>query len=353
MSVWKHAEQFDLEVAEPYRISLGEGNTPCVKSRSIGRSFGCDELYFKIESGNPTGSYKDRFAALAVSLMKSQDRHTCLATSSGNTGAALAAYCAAAGIRCRIAVVETAPLAKLQQMLAYGAEIERVRGFGTEAAVTRLVFERLSALAASPGVALQISAYRWSPEGMQGVESISHEIASEFPQGIDHVFSPAGGGGLTLAVCRGFEKSRLSPAVHCVQPDGNDTIATPLREGFASAQSVECTTAVSGLQVASVIDGTETLTACRRSGGTGFTVTDEEVYQTQKRLMQEEGIFCEPAGAVALAGWQSAVETGTIHRTSRSICLVTGIGFKDMASVEKINATAECPLIEIDDLFQS
>src|SRR5687768_11379646 len=109
-------------------ISLGEGNTPLVPSRWIGPRFGLRRLYFKLEQTNPTGSYKDRFAARLVSLLRAGGHTLCLGTSSGNAGAAMAAYSAAAGIACILCVPDDAPEAKLTQIRAYGAHVVRVRG---------------------------------------------------------------------------------------------------------------------------------------------------------------------------------------------------------------------------------
>ena len=353
MSVWRWSVRFSPSIPQQIQFSLGEGETPCIGSQAIGPSLGFRNLYFKLESSNPSGSFKDRFAALAISHMRAGGQHTCVATSSGNTGAALAAYCAAAGIRCRIAVVETAPPGKLQQMMAYGAEIQRVRRFGTDADVTQQVFEYLEAEAQQPAFALQVSAYRWSPLGMQGVESIAHELQEQFPGEGGHVFCPAGGGGLTLAVARGFEKAGGNAAVHCVQPEGNNTIAGPLREGRGRARDVQCTTTISGLQVANVIDGNEAIAACRQSGGTGQVVSDQEILAAQKHLARDEGIFCEPAGAVALAGALKAARQGELDPAARVICLVTGSGFKDAASIETMNADAVCPVVDLDRLFRA
>jgi threonine synthase len=342
---WRWAEHWEPAVSERNRITLGEGGTPLVRSRRIGPEAGLRNLYFKLESANPSGSYKDRFAALAVAHMLENGQHTCVATSSGNTGAALAAYCAAAGLVCRIAVVETAPAGKLQQMLAHGAVIRRVRGFGTDSEITRLTFERLRELGSGPGCALQISAYAHSAAGMQGVESIGFELAAQLP-GMRHVFCPAGGGGLTLAVARGLRKSGHGAAVHCVQPEGNDTIASPLRAGVDRAVAVQCRTAISGLQVASVIDGDEVIAACRAAGGTGHVVGDEEVWGLQARLAREEGLFSEPAGVVALAGALRAAGAGEIDPEAAVVCLVTGSGFKDPVSVERMNTGSESDLVE-------
>ncbi|MCB1227197.1 MAG: pyridoxal-phosphate dependent enzyme [Verrucomicrobiales bacterium] len=346
MSVWRWTEHFDAVVSPAHRVSLGEGGTPCVRSRSIGPSLGMEKVYFKVESSNPTGSYKDRFAAVAVGRMLETGCDTCVATSSGNTGAALAAYCAIAGLRCRLAVVETAPAGKLRQMLAYGAEVTRVRGFGLDPAVTQAVFSRLVEMGRMPRQVLQISAYTHSPEGMQGVESVGMELTEVGPW--DAVFCPAGAGGLTLAVARGLERMGATrTAVHCVQPEGNATIVTPLRDGERRAQTVTCTTRISGLQVPTVMDGDAVIQACRKSGGNGFAVSDIQVMEMQRRLAREEGIFAEPAGAVALAGLQQALARGEIDPAARVVCLVTGSGFKDLDSIEVMTADAPCPLVEL------
>lgn len=351
MSIWQWPGMI-ASIPASAQITLGEGNTPIVRSRHLGRLVGLPNLYFKMEQSNPSGSYKDRFAAAAISFMVSQGKTKCIATSSGNTGAALAAYCAAAGIECRIAIVEAAPFGKLKQMLAYGAQIARVRDFGTDAGVTERVFAQLQQLGTRPDSSLQISAYRYSAAGMSGVQTLSYELAGQLELPIDHVFCPAGGGGLCVAVARGFgelvRRGELTapPAVECVQPLGNDTIAGPLRDGSTQARPVACTTKISGLQVASVIDGDAAIQACRASGGSGHVVTDEEVWDAQRRMARTEGIFTEPAGAVAVAGALRAVAERRIDPQATVVCLVTGSGFKDETAVDRLIAGLECPLID-------
>ena len=105
------------------------GNTPLVRLRRIPPSNSA-EIWLKIEGVNPTGSYKDRFATLAVTRMKMDGMSRCVGTSSGNAGSAIAAYCARAKIGYEVATVETAPIGKLQQMISYGATVIRVKGFG-------------------------------------------------------------------------------------------------------------------------------------------------------------------------------------------------------------------------------
>lgn len=352
--VWRWFEL--ISPVERGRISLGEAATPLVRSRRIGPQAGLPHLFFKLETTNPTGSYKDRFAAVGVSRMLSAGKRRCIATSSGNTGSALAAYCAAAGVECRIAIVESAPAEKLKQMLAYGAQLFRVRGFGLDPEATRDAFAAIQRMGGAPGSELLVSAYAFSPEAMTGVQTISYELAGDplLADGIDHVFCPAGGGGLTLAVARGFsqlaDNLKEQPRIECVQPRGNDTIAGPLCRGEARGQTVKCTSAVSGLQVPNPIDADEVIRACRAAGGTGHIVSDEQVWEAQQRLAREEGVFCEPAGAVALAAALQARTTGYLSDQSSVVCLVTGSGFKDAKSLDNMITGIKCPLIDIEDL---
>lgn len=340
--IWTYSELLP-SFEEDDRITLGEGNTPLIKSRRLGPLLGFQNLYFKLEIANPSGSYKDRFAAAAITELRSRNIGFCIATSSGNTGAALAAYCAAAGISCFLAVVDGAPSGKVQQMKVYGAKTLMIKDFGLDASVTADIMNGLGKLAAAAGGRVQISAYQYSPLGMSGVQTIAYEIAEEMSLFTGHVFSPSGGGGLTLAVAKGFRIWKeyhtgfLIPKVHCVQPEGNNTIAGPLKKGEDSARNIpRSTTSVSGLQVPNVIDGNETLKICRASGGTGHIVADNLVYECQEKLAVTEGIFCEPAGAVALAGAIQALKRGEIDPGDDVVCLVTGNGFKDPLSAVRI-----------------
>ncbi|MDA0838327.1 MAG: pyridoxal-phosphate dependent enzyme [Planctomycetota bacterium] len=340
-------------------ITLGEGNTPIIRSRSIGTAAGIPNLYFKLETTNPTGSFKDRFGCAAVNHMLDEGKTLCLATSSGNTGAALAGYCAAAGIACHIAIVETAPYGKLRQMLAYGAHLYRIKGFGLDIQATANVMAKLVELSQPDHAMLQISAFKYSPIGMAGVRSLANELAQQLPHGIDHVFCQAGGGGMAVAVAEAFldlaEAGSVPncPAVEVVQPEGNDTIASPLRQGSESGRQFQCTSTISGLQVATNIDGDRAIKSCRATGGTGHVVSDELIYEAQSRLAREEGIFSEPAGATALAGALSAAANGELNEDAVVVCPVTGIGFKDEHSIEKMTRDALQPILDSVAAFEN
>ncbi len=310
--------------------SLGQRRTPLIPSTGIARPFGLRRLAFKLETANPTGSYKDRFIAAEITRLLDRRAAVCLATSSGNTGAALAAFAARYGLRCLIAANERTPSAKLAQMKAHGAVVVRVRGFGASAESTRTVFELLRRLAAELDLPLVVSAYAYCPEGMVGVESLGRELLDATDGEPHHVFVPLGGGGLYTAVCRAL--ARRWP-VHAVQPEGCSTVVSAWKRGDGLIRPVHSSTRISGLSVPFDIDGSAALAELRACGGLGVTVSDDEVYEAQRMLLQLEGIFAEPAGAASLAGLLKLLEQGAFSPETPAICLVTGSGFKDPDSI--------------------
>jgi threonine synthase len=316
--------------------TLGEGTTPLVRSHRIGPESGSPKLHFKLESCNPSGSYKDRFIAREITAIREGRAAGCVATSSGNTGSSLAAYCARYALRCVILVNHDAPAGKLAQMQAHGATVLRVCGFVSNPAVTEKVFSSLRIFSESRNVPLVVSAYRFCPAGMAGVQTIALELTAQLAETpAVHVFVPVGGGGLYASIVLGFQNCGGSvPRVHAVQPAGCSTVAASFLRGDDQIRPVMSTTRVSGLSVPYDIDASLALHYLKECGGSAFEVEDEEVFEAQQMLMSREGIYCEPAAAAALAGWRQARKSGLVADSETSVCLVTGHGFKDPASVE-------------------
>lgn len=315
-------------------VSMGEGDTPLVESAHLAR------VHFKLESTNPSGSYKDRFIAVELSRILLQGRRMCVATSSGNTGSSLAAYCARYGVACAILVNADAPAGKLLQMQAHGAKVIRIPRFVSSPEVTKHVFSLLAEFTARGTASLVVSAFRYCPGGMQGVKAIAREIVGQLPQ-VRHVFVPVGGGGLFAAVSDEMQAIQPATLVHAVQPQGCPTLWNAWRNGADAIASVESTTRISGLSVPFDIDAGLALRLLRQGGGKAFAVSDDEVFAAQRDLLRSEGIYTEPAGAAALAGYYQARRTGAIAENEASVCLVTGHGFKDPASMEQ--AARETP----------
>jgi threonine synthase len=204
----------------------------------------------------------------------------------------------------------------------------RVRGLLDSPQALRALFARLGALAERRGMPLGISAYALSPEAMRGIEPLSAELVADLGGAPDRVFVPVGGGGLLSAVWRGFAGSAGS-RLHAVQPDTNDTLVGALRAGEARAREVTTVTRISGLGVQIDLDATSAMEAVRASGGSSHVVDESLVWEMQALLAQREGLYVEPAGAVAVAGLWRAVQAGEVRAADRIVCLLTGHGFKD------------------------
>ena len=305
---------------------MGEGNTPLVPGMD-------GNVSFKLESTNPTGSYKDRFIAAELTNVLLQNRSVCVATSSGNTGSSLAAYCARYGVRCVIVVNADAPSGKLLQMRAHGATVLGIPEFVTSPEVTQAVFATLEAFTASEAASLIVSAFKYCPVGMSAVKRIATEIVAQSPD-VRHVFVPVGGGGLFAAISAEMQAIHPQARVHAVQPEGCPTVWNAYRLGLDTVESVTSTTRISGLSVPFDIDAGLALRLVRSGGGQVIPVSDAKVFAAQTDMLRHEGIYCEPAGATALAGYRRAVAAGSVAADEHSVCVVTGHGFKDPRSIE-------------------
>lgn len=314
------------------RVWFGEGNTPLIPASRVAQDRSA-RLYFKLENCNPSGSYKDRFVSAQVSSALVNGAPVCLGVSSGNTGAALAACCTRYGIGCLVVVGEAVSGKRLAQLEAYGAAVVRVPEFAIDPDVTAAVLDRVAEFASRHRLPLVLNSYRYCPAGMRSVEQIAREI-SEHCLGVRHVFLPVGGGGLFSAVARGFLSGEMHrPQVHAVQPEGCLTVVDSWRQGWEQVHPVRSRTAIHALSVPVDLDGTLALELLRQGRGSAYSVTETEVAEAQRMLLRREGVYAEPAGAVALAGYLKALDQGAIRPEDPSVCLVTGGGFKDIESL--------------------
>ena len=165
------------------------------------------------------------------------------------------------------------------------------------------------------------------------------------------MFVPVGGGGLYSAVMQGFLRhTSKPPRVHAVQPEGCLTLVGSYLRNSTEVKSVQSTTRISGLSVPTDLDASRGLKLLRQCNGTGIAVSDEEVFAAQRTLAHKEGIYCEPAGATAFAGWLRAVEQGVVAGSESSVCLVTGHGFKDPDSIARLSTDSPAITVEAADL---
>lgn len=337
--------------------TLGEGNTPLIRSGYFSRELGIPELYFKLENTNPTGSFKDRIMACEVSLMRQRGCRVCLGPSTGNAGAALAAYAARFGIRCHIFATENADASKLQQMLFHGAQVQRIKRFGVSSQYTEEVFAALKQVADAKGAHLICSAFQYNALGMEAVKTISFEICEQLQDAPDSVFLPIAGGGLLSAIWKGFQtfnhlgKIDRLPSMNGVQSAGCPTIIRAVQEG-RSPLSQPSNTSIGALAAPFAPDGQLALQSILESGGWGYDPTDDEIYAAQRMLARKEGIYAEPIGAASVAGLIQAQRQKSVDPMERIVCVITGHGFKDLESVARANQDVIIPSVDIDHLLQ-
>lgn len=341
--VWRFAPL--LPVREPaHAITMGEGNTPLVRSARIGPSLGLNNLWFKLESANPTGSYKDRIAAVAITRALESGQRSWIGTSSGNGGAAVAAYGARANLPGIICTSPGAAPAKLAQIQAYGASIVKVPGFGSSAETDNHIFRLLSELSRELNRALFITAHAFDPLGMDGAKTIAFEIAESLGDAPQRVFVPAGGGGLATSVGRGFRewhecgRAGRRPRFTVVQAEGCSPIVQSWQRQSKLQPIEKIETAISGVQLTDPPDGNALLRFIREDDGDAVAINDQETYRAQERLATEEGIFVEPAAALSVAAMLQAVSSRSIAADETVVCILTGSGFKDRDAVERMAA---------------
>jgi threonine synthase len=314
----RYADFLPLTSATP-RINLGEGSTPLVRSSHIGPSLGIDELYFKLEMTNPTGSFKDRGMVLAVAKAMEEGAKAVLCASTGNTSASAAAYAAHCGLAAYVFLPKGGAAAgKLAQSVAYGAQVVAIQGTFDDA--LRLAREFTS----KHPVALvnSVNAYR-----IQGQKTAAFEIVDALGDAPDNLFIPVGNAGNITAYWAGFKE----------YADNQLSTKRPRMLGFQAAGAAPIVldhvvedpqTIASAIRIGNPASWKSAISARDESGGAIDSVTDDEIMEAYRRIAREEGIFCEPASAASLAGLIKASQTHDL-RGSSCVCIITGAGLKD------------------------
>jgi len=309
-------------------VTLGEGGTPLVRSRRLGPRIGCPELYFKLESCNPTGSFKDRGMVVAVAKAMEEGHRAVLCASTGNTAASAAAYAAHCGLRSYIFIPQGyVARGKLAQAIAFGAIIVALEGNFDDA--LRLARQ----VAATHPIALVNSV---NPHRLEGQKTAAFEIVDDLGDAPDMVFIPVGNAGNISAYWKGFvEYHRLGraqrlPRMMGFQAEG----AAPIVRGEPVEDPQTVATAI---RIGNPASWHLAVAARDESGGTIAAVSDEEILQAYRLLAQEEGIFAEPASAAAVAGLLRMAEDHDLSE-QRVVCIVTGSGLKDPETAETIPA---------------
>jgi threonine synthase len=335
-----------LPVSDDTRIiSLNEGNTPLIKLNNIPRMLGKDvEIFVKFEGLNPTGSFKDRGMTMAITKAVEAGSQAVICASTGNTSASAAAYAVRAGIKAFVLIPEgKIALGKLAQTLMYDATIIQISGnFDKGMELVKEVADH-----APVTIVNSINPFR-----LEGQKTAAFEIIDDLGDAPDYHCLPVGNAGNISAYWKGYKEYSTDSETHQAV-----TKKRPIMCGYQAAGAAPF---VAGR----MIDHPETIAtairighpqswdfawaAQRESGGWFDKFTDEQILAAQKMLAQYEGIFCEPASAISIAGALHDIGTGEIPEGSRIVCTLTGNGLKDPDTAIKQCAAAHPVTIDAE-----
>ena len=320
-SIWRYRAALPVPIERA--ISLGEGCTPIIE-----KPWGALRPLFKLEWFNPTSSFKDRGAAVMISYLQQLGIDSILEDSSGNGGAAVAAFGAAAGMQVRILVPESTSQSKTAQIKAYGAEIQLVPGprQATEDEAIRQAATRFYA------------SHNWHPFFLQGTKTMAYEIWEDLGfKAPDNSVIPAGAGSNVLGCYIGFSELLAAgqinklPRLFAAQPQNCSPIDASFKAGTNDCVTVEVKpTIAEGTAIKRPIRMREMLAAIRQSGGGTIALAEDRIVAAIRRL-GEVGLYAEPTSATAAAALETLHETGVIHPRETTVVLLTGAGLKSTA----------------------
>ncbi len=317
-SVWRYAKALLVDACDA--VSMGEGGTPFVPGT-------WDEMpvAFKLEFMMPTGSFKDRGMTVMVSYLRSRGITRVLEDSSGNAGASLSAYAAAAGLTSRILVPETASYPKIAQIAACGADVVTIPGSRQDVADAALAMSRQ----------IFYASHNWQPMFIEGVKTLAYELWEQLDfRAPDNVVVPVGYGSNVLGCARGFEELERNgeitrgPRIFAVQAAN----CAPLHAAYeANRDSLGAfpvkPTIAEGIASSKPTRVREVLDAVRSSGGAIVAVSEDEIVTALRRLARK-GLYVEPTSAAAAAGLTKLIGSGVIRASETTVLVLTGSGLK-------------------------
>jgi threonine synthase len=350
-TIWRYRALLpieDISLAPP----LAVGWTPIYDCPRLAAEFGVRRLHIKDDGRNPTGSFKDRPSALAVVKAREAGARVITTASSGNAGSALAGMCASVGLESVIFAPAYAPAAKIAQLQIYGSKVALVEGSYDEA------FDLCLEAGRRYGWYQRSTGY--NPFMSEGKKTAALEIGEQLNWEVpDKVFVGVGDGCIIGGLWKGFNDLHrlglidLLPQMIGVQAEGASAIVEAangdgvLREGPAQ-------TIADSINVGRPRDATKAIRAIRDSGGCGVKVSDEEIIAAISRLARSTGVFAEPAGAAAFAGFIKHCENGAIKSDQSALLMLTGNGLKDVEAARRASSEPlriEPDIAELDGIW--
>lgn len=331
-SIWRYLDILpvtSIKNVPPVQV----GWTPLYKAEKLGAEVGVSNLYIKDDGRNPSASFKDRASAVVVARALELKEKVITTASTGNAASSLACLTGSLDMKTMIFVPETAPAAKVAQLLVYGATVVMVKGTYDDA------FD----------LCLKASAeYGWynrstgiNPFTREGKKTCAFEICEQMNwETPDKVFVPVGDGNIISGIWKGFvEFHRLGiierlPQLVAVQAENSDAITRSFETG-TEIQPVSGATIADSISVSVPRDGLAAVMAIKDSGGFAVRVTDAEILEAIPLIARGSNVFAEPAAAATYAGLRKAVKEGKVKENESVVLLISGNGLKDIQSAMK------------------
>lgn len=311
------------------RVTLGEGMTPLLRSARLGARLGLENLYVKDEGLNPTGSFKARGLAAAVTQARALGAKTLAIPTAGNAGGAMAAYAACAGLRAVVVMPADTPLANVLECQAFGADIRKLDGLISDCGKYVAEHKQREGW-------FEVSTMK-EPYRVEGKKTMGYELWEQFGGKLPEVIVyPTGGGVGLIGMVKAFEEMEAMgwigagrPRMVVVQASG----CAPVVQAFESqAQNIEfwydAATIASGLRVPKPFADREVLAAVRNTRGTALSVSDEEMLAAGRELAEAEGIFAAPEGAATVVAARKLRASGWLKPEEIVVLFNTGTGYK-------------------------
>lgn len=346
---WQHLLPLGSDVLP---VTLGEGDTPLVELTGVPQAGDIGHLLVKDESRNPTWSYKDRLIAVALTKARETGVRTVAVASTGNHGAAAAAYAARAGLECIVLTLTSVPLTMKTLMQSYGAQVVALKEPRERWSLLRQGVEQrgwtpLSGFMDPPAGS--------NPFGVEGYKSIAYEIVRDLGRAPTAVVVPVAYGDGLAGIMRGFEEllgwGRIDRLPKLVAAEPVGPYAAALTDGFDPSRRLSPRPSVA-FSITTPVATFQGYDALARSKGCALTASDADIMQTQLTLAGAEGLYLEASSVIALAVLPDLVKRGDLGRDDTVVLLGTSTGLKDVgATAELLPSVREIgpSLVELDE----
>jgi threonine synthase len=327
-NLWRYRELLPVQ-APQHRLSLGEGFTPLLHARRLGQAVGFERLYIKDEGLNPTGSFKARGLAVAVSRAVELGVQALSIPSAGNAAGALSAYAALAGLPAYVFMPRDVPHSFVAECRALGAQVTLVDGLITDCG-------RVAAEGVKQFDRFDVSTLK-EPYRLEGKKTMGYEIAEQMRWRLpDVIIYPTGGGTGLIGMWKGFHELEAlgwigpeRPRMVTVQSEGCAPMVRAFERGDEFAEPwQEARTLADGLRVPAAVGDFLILRALRESTGTAVSVPDEAIMEATRLIGSTQGLFACPEGAATLAAFQRLRTQGWIGEDESVVLFNTGTGLK-------------------------